>query len=58
MAAQRLTILSLKKFRNDEASADGEIEQGRDLGKFRPSRASSAFHNFLGLPRLDEILFR
>ena len=32
IVAQRLVILSLKKFRKDVARADGEIAEGSDLG--------------------------
>ena len=35
---QRLSILSLKKFKNDRANADGEQEVGRDLGILRLRR--------------------
>ena len=44
--AQRLTILSLKKFRKDVASADGERAEGRDLGTLRPRRVLKVFHGF------------
>lgn len=54
---QRLVILSLKKFKNDEANAEGELAEGRDLGIFRQRRESMAFHSFLGLSLLSPMTF-
>ena len=46
--AQRLVILSLKKFRKDVARVDGEIAAGRDLGILRPRRELRVFQSFFG----------
>jgi len=54
---QRLSILSLKKFKNDRANADGEQEVGRDLGILRLRRESMAFHSFFGFVLLSSITF-
>ena len=48
IVAQRLVILSLKKFRKDVARADGEIAEGRDLGTLRPNREFRDYHNCFG----------
>ena len=47
--AQRLVILSLKKFRNEEASADGELAEGRDFGILRLRREFMACQSCFGL---------
>ena len=41
MEEQRLVILSLKKFKNEVADADGEWAVGRDFGISRLRRESS-----------------
>ena len=46
---QRLEILSLKKFKNEVASTDGEQAEGRDFGILRLRRESMAFHSCFGL---------
>ena len=52
---QRFVILSLKKFKNEEASAEGELVEGRDFGIFRLRRESIAFHSCFGLSLLSFI---
>ena len=54
---QRLVILSLKKFKKDEANAEGELAEGRDFGIFRLRRESMVFHSFLGLSLLSPMIF-
>src|SRR5688572_10604586 len=54
---QRLVILSLKKFKNAEANAEGELAEGRDFGIFRLRRESMVFHSFLGLSLLSPMIF-
>ena len=54
---QRLLILSLKKFKNDEANADAEQVAGRDFGILRLRRESIAFHGCFDLFLLSSITF-
>ena len=54
---QRLLILSLNKFKNEEANADGELAVGRDFGILRLRRESMAFHSCFGLFLLSSITF-
>ena len=46
---QRCVILSLKKCKNEEASAEGEQAEGRDFGILRLRSESMAFHSCFGL---------
>ena len=46
-------ILSLKKFKNEEVSADGEQAEGGDLGMLRLRRESIASHSCFGLSLLS-----
>jgi len=57
MEEQRLVILSLKKFKNEVANADGEWAVGRDFGISRLRREFMAFHNCLGLLVLSLMSF-
>ena len=45
---QSLTILSLKKFKNQVARTDADSAFGRILGRLRPKRELTACHIFLG----------
>ena len=52
---QRFEILSLKKFKKEEASTDGEQAVGRDFGILRLRRESMAFHSCFGLSLFSSI---
>ena len=55
---QRLTILSLEKFRKDVASADGERAEGRNLGALRPRRVLRVVQSFFEQSLYEEIVER
>ena len=48
MLEQSLSILSLKKLRNDDARVEGDCVLGSTLGESRPRREFMVFHSFLG----------
>ena len=58
MEEQSLMILSLKKFRKDVASEDGESAGGRDGSVVLERSELNTFHNCFGLSLLEETCWR